>query len=185
MKFEQLLQVYWSKGFYYAGKMRTFDFTINELFSEFKGLNNYAKYLFIKRFEFGRFRFSPNKDFNLISLPSEKRKIINMYLSQMSSVSHEISLLLRYNAIRLYLIKSFRGRAQALGKPSRGQRTWSNASTAKKIPSLLKTFINDMKKNYLKKKTPESKNRKIIKKKIKTSFFFKIKKEKIKNNLWF
>lgn len=185
MKFEQLLQVYWSKGFYYAGRMRTFDFTINELFEELKGLNNYSKRLFTKRFEFGPLRFFPNKNFNLIKLPSEKRKIINMYLSQMSSVSHEITVLLRYNAIRLYLIKSFRGRAQALGKPSRGQRSWSNASTAKKTSSLLKIFINDIKKNYLKKKTPESKNKKIIKKKIKISSHFKIKKEKIKNNLWF
>lgn len=165
--------------------MRTFDFTVNELFEELKGLNNYSKRLFIKRFEFGHLRFFPKKNFNLINLPSEKRKIINMYLSQMSSVSHEINTLLRYNAIRLYLIKSFRGRAQALGKPSRGQRTWSNASTAKQISSLLKIFINDIKKNYLKKKVPESKNKKIIKKKIKVSSYFKIKKEKIKNNLWF
>jgi hypothetical protein len=40
-----------------------------------------------------------------------------------------------------------------------------------------------MKKTYMKKKKPESKNKKIIKKKIKVSFKFKIKQEKIKNNI--
>ncbi len=103
--------------------MRTFDFTINELFLELRGLGIRSKFFFIKRFEFGRFRYSPNQNFNLLNLHSEQKKIINMYLSQMSSVSHEIDVLERYQAVRLYLIKTFRGRAQALGKPSRGQRT--------------------------------------------------------------
>lgn len=185
MKFEQLLQVYWAKGFYFAGRMRSFQTTIDDLFFELNGLQFKSKFLFVKRFEFGYCRFTPNKTFNLSTLPLDQRKVINMYLSQMTSVSNEIETLLRYNTIRLYLIKSFRGRAQALGKPSRGQRTWSNAWTAYKISTPLKIFINEMRKTYLKKKTPESKNRKIIKKKVKISFKFKIKQEKKKNNLWF
>jgi ribosomal protein S13 len=185
MKFEQLLQVYWSKGFYFAGRMRSFQTTMDDLFLELSGLDAKSKFLFIKRFEFGYLRFHPNKNFNLSLLSLDQRKVINMYLSQMTSVTNEIETLLRYNAIRLYLIKSFRGRAQALGKPSRGQRTWSNAWTSYKLASPLKTFINEMKKTYSKKKKPESKNRKIIKKKIKISYKFKIKQEKKKNNIWF
>jgi len=45
----------------------------------------------------------------------------------MSSLNYKISEVQYLNLVRLYLIKSYRGRAQALGKPSRGQRTWSNA----------------------------------------------------------
>lgn len=46
-----------------------------------------------------------------------------MYLSKTISINNAISELQRYNLIRLYLIKTFRGRCHALGKPSRGQRT--------------------------------------------------------------
>lgn len=185
MKFEQLLQVYWAKGFYFAGRMRSFNTTIDDLFFELNGLQFKSKFLFIKRFEFGYYRYNPNKLRNLILLSLDHRKVINMYLSQMTGISNEIEDLLRYNLIRLYLIKTFKGKAQALGKPSRGQRTWSNAWTAYKLSTPLKIFINEMKKSYLKKKTPESKNKKMIKKKIKVSYRFKIKQEKKKNNLWF
>jgi len=101
--------------------MRPFNVTIDELFKELNGLQFYSKLLFLKRFEFGYFKYKINP--SLTSLNLDDRKVINMYLSQMTSVNHEIEDLLRYNLIRLYLIKSFRGRAQSLGKPSRGQRT--------------------------------------------------------------
>jgi ribosomal protein S13 len=51
------------------------------------------------------------------------KKILNMYFSQINSINFSILEMERYNVIRLYLTKTFRGRAQALGKPSRGQRT--------------------------------------------------------------
>jgi ribosomal protein S13 len=56
-------------------------------------------------------------------LPLDQRKIFNMYLSQLTSINNNIFELLKYNLIRLYLIKTFRGRCHALGKPVRGQRT--------------------------------------------------------------
>jgi ribosomal protein S13 len=56
-------------------------------------------------------------------LPLEQRKIFNMYFSQFLSINNSIDELVKYNVIRLYLIKSFRGKSQSLGKPSRGQRT--------------------------------------------------------------
>jgi len=54
------------------------------------------------------------------------RKFINILLSQINSVNNQLAEVDRYSLLRLYLIKSYRGKAQALGKPSRGQRTWSN-----------------------------------------------------------
>jgi hypothetical protein len=84
------------------------------------------------------------------------------------------------------LIKSHRGRCLALGKPSRGQRTWSNAWTASRNNLVLKKFISDVKKfNKIVPKV-ESLNKKYIK------FKKKIKKPKIKmiftkkrKNFWF
>jgi ribosomal protein S13 len=75
---------------------------------------------YISRFEALIFA---KKNKNFVSLPLDYRKIINMYFSHLVSINHSIFELLKYNAIRLYLIKSHRGRCLALGKPSRGQRT--------------------------------------------------------------
>ena len=124
MKFEQLLQVYWSKGFYFAGKMRSFNNTIDSLFFELNGLNKRSKYFFIKRFELGFDKYRIDKKYqNFITYSTDSRKVINMYLAQMTGISNDIHELVRFNTIRLYLIKTFKGKAQALGKPSRGQRT--------------------------------------------------------------
>ena len=48
---------------------------------------------------------------------------INKIFSKMSPFNRTVHELVRFNIIRLYLIRSYRGRAQSLGKPSRGQRT--------------------------------------------------------------
>ena len=56
-------------------------------------------------------------------MPENRLKAMNTYFSRVMSINHPLEEILRYTIIRLYLIKSFRGRCQAIGKPSRGQRT--------------------------------------------------------------
>jgi len=75
----------------------------------------------IKRFEFNFLIFKPTQTLNTLSL--DQRKILNMYLSQLISINNNIFELIKYNIIRLYLIKTFKGRCHALGKPVKGQRT--------------------------------------------------------------
>jgi len=184
MKFEQLLKIYWSRGFLYGGKAESFNLTLNEFFENKPGLSTKSQQLFIKRFELIHFKKKKNTTFLKLNL--DRRKIINMYLSQIISINNSIFELIKYNLIRLYLIKTFRGKCQALGKPSRGQRTWSNAWNAHKCNIILKNFVNEVKKfNVIEKKT-ESLNRKWVKKKL------KIKAPKIKmiftkkkRNFWF
>lgn len=186
MKFEQILKIYWSRGFLYAGKTQSFNTAFKDFFIEKKGLSLSSKILFIKRFEWKYFFLKKNEDTTFLEFPLEQRKIINMYLSQVMNINNNIFELLKYNLIRLYLIKSYKGRCFVLGKPARGQRTWSNASNASKCNKIIRNFINDVKKfNKIEKKT-ESLNMKFLKKKI------KIKKPKIKmiftkkkKNLWF
>lgn len=183
MKFEQLLQIYWSRGFLYGGSLKPFNLTLTEFFYELKGFNNKAKKLFIKRFDFTIFLYKKNKTFNM--LPLDQRKIINMYISQIMNINNSIIELHRYNVLRLYLIKTFRGRAQAMGKPCHGQRTWSNAWTAHKNNKLLKTFITEVKKTSNVQQKTESKNQKFLKKKVKKPVIkLKIKEDK-KTNAWF
>jgi ribosomal protein S13 len=163
-----------------SGKVRSFNNNLNNLFDEIYGLNKKTKILFVKRFELTIFKNDIKRTF--VMLPLEQRKIFNMYFSQFLSINNSIDELIKYNIIRLYLIKSFRGKAQSLGKPSRGQRTWSNASTAFRLNKMLRMFIHDIKKTFVIKIKTESKNLKMLKKKKKVPVRFKIKQAKQKAN---
>jgi len=152
MKFEQLLQIYWSRGFLYGGKTQTFDTLIFNFLNSKPGLSRKNTNFFLKRFEIQHLFLKKNNKKTFLILKLDKRKIINMYLSQLTSINNDINELIRYNLIRLYLIKTFRGRAQSLGKPSRGQRTWSNAWNSYKCNTIIKNFIQEVKKfNFIKK----------------------------------
>ena len=64
-----------------------------------------------------------DRQFTLVGEGSEILNAVNTFFSQFSSVNGRIRALQRLILIRLFLIKTFRGRSHALGKPSRGQRT--------------------------------------------------------------
>jgi hypothetical protein len=116
----------------------------------------------------------------------DKRKIINMYLSQLISINNNVNELIKFNLIRLYLIKTYKGRCQALGKPVHGQRTWSNASNARKCNLIIKNFISEVKKFNFKEKKTETLNLKKTKKKLKVKApKIKMVFVKKKKNLWF
>jgi hypothetical protein len=51
MKFEHILQIYWTKGYFFGGKLFYFNQNFNELFENTPGLGVKTKQLFIKRFE--------------------------------------------------------------------------------------------------------------------------------------
>lgn len=184
MKFEQLLQIYWSRGFLYGGKVKNFNVTLCEFFFDKKGLATASKRNIIKRFELNYYLTVKTKLLTDLSL--EKRKIMNMYLSQIISINNNIFELIKYNFIRLYLIKTYRGRCFILGKPSKGQRTWSNASTAFKCNRTIRLFIQQVKKNNFIEKKPKSLNLKVLKKKKKVNTpKIKMVFIKKKKNLWF
>ena len=88
--------------------------------------------------------------------------------------------------IRLYLTRTTRGRSHALGKPSRGQRTWSNAWNAYKLPNYTRKFISDFQKVLQKEKKEEKKDYKRVKR-IQTKQPKKkgVSREVKKTNFWF
>lgn len=108
---------------------------------------------------------------------------LNYYYSQVSSVNNNIFELKKINIVRLYLIKSYKGRCHALGKPVNGQRTWSNAWSSYKSNLTLRRFISEAKNNLDKDKLPEKINYRLIKKKYITKQK-KIKKVEKKHILW-
>ena len=52
---------------------------------------------------------------------------LNIIFSQINSVNNNILALKKLKIARMYLVKSYKGRCHAIGKPVNGQRTWSNA----------------------------------------------------------
>ena len=138
----------------------------------------------LKRFELNLLYVNPFNTF--LDYDKEVRKLINVLLSQITSVNNQISEIQKYNLIRLYLTKTYRGRAQALGKPSRGQRTWSNAWTSYYYNKTLRMFINTIQKNLNKSKKDEQINYKIVQKKTrKTTKTQNTSKQVTKIKTWF
>jgi ribosomal protein S13 len=85
----------------------------------------HTRFKFIKRFELNE--MSRDKTARLSCLSDVERLAINLILSRAACMNHPVSELQYLNLLRLFMNRSMRGRSQALGKPSHGQRTWSNA----------------------------------------------------------
>ena len=66
---------------------------------------------------------SSTVDENIAKHKSSIVSPLNILFSQINSVNNRVAELKRVNVLRLFLIKSYRGKCHALGKPVRGQRT--------------------------------------------------------------
>ena len=129
IKFEHILQIYWTKGLFFGGKLFYTNRTFYELFILTPGLSLAFKKSILNKLELqnvNQVNMTYLNDFKYVY----KRELIgflNYYYSQVSSVNNTSWELQKLIIVRLYLIKSYRGRCHALGKPVHSQRTWSNA----------------------------------------------------------
>merc|ERR1712031_775 len=115
-----------NKRFFYGGKLFYVNQNFDELFSQTPGLGKATKKKFKDRFELDFFLQFRRKELLLNYQKTNHTPLnrpINIIYSQINSVNNQRSELYRFNLIRLYLIRSYRGRCHALGKPTRGQRT--------------------------------------------------------------
>ena len=186
MRFEHILQIYWTKGFFFGGKLFYTDKTWEEVFSNTEGIGNSTKNLILSRLEINH--SIPIVSAEVLSI-EDTRKVdvvntLNALFSQINSVNNSIDELRRLNIIRLYLIKSYKGKCHALGKPVRGQRTWSNAWNSYNVNKTLRVFISSTKRQIRQNLKEEKINYKMTKKKYAT----KSKKNKkliVKKKVWF
>ena len=168
MRFEHILQIYWTKGFFYGGRLFYFDQTFEELFDQAPGLGVASKQAISDRFELGYFLQFRRKELLLNYQETNHTPMdrsINIIFSQVNTVNNQRNDLHRLNVIRLYLIKSYRGRCHALGKPVRGQRTWSNAWGSYNTNTTLRGFVSEMRRLIRQNKKEEKINYKVVKKK--------------------
>lgn len=171
MKYEHVLQVYWLKGFFYSTKLFYFDQSFLDIFLQTAGLGEGFKSAAIKRFELTFFR-KKFKSMDVIDYQKTYGTMVmvplNVIFSQVYSINHELPEVVKLNILRLYLVKSFRGKCHALGKPVHGQRTWSNAWSSYKNNSTLRNFISETQKQIQKTKRIEKIDYKMTQKKYAT-----------------
>ena len=109
---------------------------------------------------------------------------INIIFSQINSVNNQAPEVKKLNILRLYLAKTYRGRCHVLGKPVRGQRTWSNAWNSFNLNRTARSFISETKKILKKDVKQEKINYKLTQKKYAANSS-KRKKIVVKEKLWF
>jgi len=102
-----------------------FDKTFENLFDNTPGLNMTFKKLMLERFELENHVSTRSLLITDLEAKNNIKMIepLNIIFSQVNSVNNNIEELKKMNILRLYLIKSHRGKCHAIGKPVRGQRT--------------------------------------------------------------
>lgn len=167
MKFEHILQIYWTKGLFFGGKLFYTNKTFSELEKFTPGLGFRNKIKLLNRLELSDSMVISK--LNVTSFKDLYKKnvvpFLNNYYSQINSVNNQIDNLVLLNIVRLYLTKTFKGKCHLLGKPVRGQRSWSNGWTSYKYNTILRKFVTETKLKLSKTKKIEKINYKLIKKK--------------------
>jgi len=134
-----------NNGFYFNKSVQPynkimFNFLLNNL-SYFKSRS--AIYLFFRsEIQFNRNKLNFNNEVGLdCMITNVKKKIMNSELLKILPPFRNMTHLRNLNILKKYLIKSYSGKCHALGKPTRGQRTWSNAKTSKNNNFFLRKCI--------------------------------------------
>lgn len=104
--------------------------------------------------------------------------------SQLNSVNNQVPELKRINVLKAFLIKSYKGKCHALGKPVRGQRTWSNGWNSYNNNRLVRSFIGETKKILKKDQKIEKINYKLTQKKYASKKTSRKKESTIKQ-IWY
>ena len=185
MRFEHILQIYWTKGLFFGGKLFYTDKNWDEVFQQTPGLSRSAKLTLLNRLELQPTLSTYSKDITELEKISKCDIVntLNVIFSQINSVNNQNVELKQLNIIRLYLIKSFRGKCHAIGKPVRGQRTWSNGWNSYNINRTLRHFISETKKQLRQTQREEKINYKMTKKKYATKTK-RTNKVLVKKSLW-
>lgn len=130
---------YVNKKFYYYKH-----FTLKKIFSLFYGLSKYRLFFYLKRFEFQfcetKFKI-PNKSSGRFLLFF---KIFNHYILKIFPIYFKLSSIKNLYIIRKWTIRCYEGICHKKGKPVHGQRTWSNASSAKNSNTYLRSYLKEM-----------------------------------------
>lgn len=133
-------------GFYLNVKFQEYSkFKFNTVLKSFFGISQY-------RFKFYLLRLEYQINYNRYKIPTEFNKkflefykIINFYLLQLLPVYYKFKSLNNLYILRKWKIRTYEGRCHLKGKPVHGQRTWSNARTAKFDNTYVRDYLKELK----------------------------------------
>ena len=149
MKFENILYIYWTKGLFASGQLYSFSTNWSALTTSIPGVNLAFSRALLSRFEVSKpsmfVRLTCGKGEKLLKTPLLKP--LNIMLSQFLSVNNSTAQLKRLKILKQFLLKTYKGRSHSLGKPVRGQRTWSNAWSSYHSNTTLRSFLSTLNKN--------------------------------------
>lgn len=136
-------------GFYFNNKFILYKyFSWKKIISMFYGISKYRFLFYFKRFEYqmgdNKYKITNNlKNKYLLFY-----KLINLYMIQLFPIYYNFSSLRNLYIIRKWVIGSYEGLCHKKGKPVHGQRTWSNASTAKNNNTYLRSYLKEKLRTY-------------------------------------
>ena len=160
--------------------------TFEGVFSNTPGLKVLSQKRILSRLEVPHSitTLSSTVDENIAKHKSSIVSPLNILFSQINSVNNRVAELKRVNVLRLFLIKSYRGKCHALGKPVRGQRTWSNGWNSYNNNRLVRSFIGETKKILKKDQKVEKINYKLTQKKYASKKSSRKKEVQVKH-IWY
>lgn len=190
MKFEHLLKIYWARYFLYGGCTFPFQTSLYNLRLTLRGLGWSTFKIFCYRFDLNP-RHKTIWNFNILKWGKTIQRTLNIYFAKMLSVNDGTDEWVRINLIRAFLIRSYRGKAIALNKPGRGQRTRSNGRTARHSRSAFKVFVAKLRQKYQRQRAREALKKfdyrrpKIVKRRRPSRKRKQLRWALIGSNLWF
>jgi ribosomal protein S13 len=113
------------KVFFFGGSLFYVNQTLPSLLLHMPGFAKKTHKLLVQRFELTLLVQTPLELIPKYENNTSKViiKPLNVILSQINTVNNQRKDLLRLIIMRMYLIRTYRGKCHAIGKPVRGQRT--------------------------------------------------------------
>lgn len=146
MRFDHVIGSYWPKGFFFGGQLFYFDKSLDDVLARAPGLGLRTRSKLVDRYELD-FYLQKDPGLNLLEFqesattPQEFLQSLNKIMSEISSVNELRHIRHERNLQRLVLLRTYRGRCHRAGKPTRGQRTWSNAWTPFKYNTYVRNWL--------------------------------------------
>jgi ribosomal protein S13 len=121
LKSDQLILVYWARGLYYNSRVVEFIHSLHNFLSLNAGINVSSLNILLKRLEINKQNFGLK--LNLLAFSTQQQYALNNELSAVASTNYPVRMLYRFNILKLFFIRSYKGICHILGKPVHGQRT--------------------------------------------------------------
>ncbi len=128
-----------NSGFFMKSKIffyKNINFTIVIKNLKYYGLVDMILFLKLNNSQLNLRYFLDKYNFNLKLI-----RLYNIEFLKLSNIFFDLIFIYNLNILRLYFIKHYRGLCLFLKKPNKGQRTWSNSSTVKKL-NILNNILN-------------------------------------------